>query len=33
VVTALGSGTFYARVRAIDHGLNGSYTTSLTISR
>ena len=33
VVTALGSGTFYARVRAIDHGLNGSYTTALTINR
>ena len=33
VVTALGSGTFYARVRAIDHGLNGSYTAGLTINR
>ena len=32
-VTALGAGTFYARVRAIDHGLNGSYSTSLTINR
>jgi hypothetical protein len=33
VVTALSSGTFYVRVRAIDHGLNGNYTTTLTISR
>lgn len=33
VVTALGSGTFYARVRAIDHGLNGSYSSTLTINR
>ena len=33
VVTALGSGTFYARVRAIDHGLNGSYSSTLTITR
>lgn len=33
VVTALGSGTFYARVRAIDHGLNGNYTSTLTITR
>ena len=33
VVTALGTGTFYARVRAIDHGLNSAWSTSLTISR
>ena len=33
VVTALGTGTFYARVRAIDHGLNGSYSSTLTINR
>lgn len=33
VVTALGGGTFYARVRAIDHGLNGSWSSSLTINR
>jgi len=33
VVTLLGSGTFYARVRAIDHGLNSAYSTSLTINR
>lgn len=33
VVTSLGSGTFYARVRSIDHGLNGSYSSALTISR
>lgn len=33
VVTALGSGTFYARVRAIDHGLNSSWTSTLTITR
>ena len=32
-VTALGSGTFYARVRSIDHGLNGNYSGTLTISR
>ena len=33
VVTALGAGTFYARVRSIDHGLSGDWSTSLTISR
>ena len=33
VVTALGTGTFYARIRAIDHGLNGSYSSTLTINR
>lgn len=34
VVTALGTGTFYARVRAIDHGLSGSWSSPvLTITR
>lgn len=34
VVTALGTGTFYARVRAIDHGLSGLWSSPvLTITR
>ena len=33
VVTALGSGTFYARVRAIDHGLNSNWSSTLTFTR
>lgn len=31
-IVALPTGTYYARVRAIDHGLKSSYTSTLTIS-
>lgn len=31
-IVALPTGTYYARVRAIDHGLKSSYTSTLTIT-